>query len=263
MSVIVMLDGQGADEVLGGYVGMVRSYHSELEAKKRKWRLRWEKWRFDTLQSGRPWYCNLWPHSKSNGQAAVTLPSYHEWIRPELVEAGEENSHFLANQRLTRMVTTSTSTTCSTSSRFTNNLQQFAALPGPQQHGLVHRVAGALPGLPPWWSTGDRPPFRLQGAERLHQEPVLREGMRAILPEKIRTRVNKLGFATPEARFQRSGAARSHPAGHRQRAHEGVPGARSGSSATSIMVLDNNRTDFGPWRIFSVWLWMERHGVTF
>lgn len=258
-SVIVMLDGQGADEVLGGYVGMVRSYHSELEAKKQKWKLRWEKWRFDTLQSGQPWYRNLWSRGSANGQAGVVLPSYHEWIRPELVEGGEEASHFLANQRLTPYGEQEHFNNLLYQFTFHNNLQQLLRYQDRNSMAwsiesrvpfLDYRLVEHVIGLPSGYKVRNG-----------YTKSVLREGMRAILPEKIRTRVNKLGFATPEARFQRTvlrDPIRQAIGSERMKEFL-VPEV---AQRYFDMVLDNNRTDFGPWRMLSVWLWMERHGVT-
>src|SRR5262249_14512711 len=91
---------------------------------------------------------------------------------------------------------------------------------------------------------------------------VLREAMRGLLPEEIRTRMDKIGFATPEEAWVREDAPQAFRA-EAQRAIEssrGVLNARALERAEAI-ILGRGRFDFLLWRMISFGRWMERFGV--
>ena len=91
-----------------------------------------------------------------------------------------------------------------------------------------------------------------------YRKCVLREAMKGILPEKVRLRVGKLGFTTPEREWQRtilrqliSDALRS----------ESLKPFIDFKQAVSHLghVEQNNILDCAPWRWVSLHLWMKAY----
>jgi asparagine synthase (glutamine-hydrolysing) len=91
-----------------------------------------------------------------------------------------------------------------------------------------------------------------------YRKRVLREAMKGILPEKVRLRVGKLGFTTPEREWQRtilrpliSDAVRS----------ESLKPFIDLKQAVSHLdhVEQNNVLDFAPWRWVSLHLWLKAY----
>ena len=87
---------------------------------------------------------------------------------------------------------------------------------------------------------------------------VLREAMKGILPEPIRRRVSKLGFATPERKWQMT---RLKPMiemalqSARMRRYIDPNGALKWFHA----VQQSPDTDFLPWRWLNLYRWLEIH----
>ncbi|HEX2078647.1 MAG TPA: asparagine synthase-related protein, partial [Longimicrobium sp.] len=91
---------------------------------------------------------------------------------------------------------------------------------------------------------------------------VLREGMRGVLPERVRTRVDKLGFATPEEVWVREEA----PERFRQavrRAVEVSGGILTGEAVekTERILAGTERFEPFPWRVISFASWLETFGI--
>ncbi len=101
--------------------------------------------------------------------------------------------------------------------------------------------------------------YRIAGATT---KRVLREAMRGILPEAIRMRMDKLGFATPEEAWVRDQAPELFRAEARRavEASRGILNARALARAEAI--IDGREPfSFLLWRMISFGRWMERFGV--
>ena len=91
---------------------------------------------------------------------------------------------------------------------------------------------------------------------------VLREAMRGILPESIRTRMDKMGFVTPEEMWVRREASEVFRA-ELSRAVEASQGVLKTSVLNHLDAVIAGREPFSfvVWRIISFGRWMERFGV--
>jgi asparagine synthase (glutamine-hydrolysing) len=92
---------------------------------------------------------------------------------------------------------------------------------------------------------------------------VLREAMRGVLPELVRDRRDKIGFATPEEPWLK-GAGRAFM---RETIAQGIATSDGVLTRKALMLFDtiaDGRRPFSfvPWRIASFGAWMSRFGVT-
>jgi asparagine synthase (glutamine-hydrolysing) len=116
---------------------------------------------------------------------------------------------------------------------------------------LDHRVVEFVLGLPV--------DFKLSGGVT---KRVLREGMKGVLPERIRTRTDKMGFVTPEEIWLRERT----PDGFRRALKRAVESSRGILAPSSLDKVERILTGrepftFGLWRLISFGAWMERFEV--
>jgi asparagine synthase (glutamine-hydrolysing) len=91
---------------------------------------------------------------------------------------------------------------------------------------------------------------------------VLREGMRGILPESIRMRMDKMGFVTPEEFWIRNEAPDLFRAELRK-AIDGAHGIINGKALDYLERVISGKGEFSflLWRMISFGRWMERFQV--
>lgn len=89
---------------------------------------------------------------------------------------------------------------------------------------------------------------------------VLRDGMQGVIPEKIRQRVKKLGFATPERKWQQTALKPLIEAAIREeRMQAYIAGEQAAEYLTQIQ--QHETTDFAPWRWLNLFLWMKSYDL--
>ena len=93
-----------------------------------------------------------------------------------------------------------------------------------------------------------------------YSKNVLREGMRGILPEKIRLRVNKLGFATPEKDWQKSILQDLTRQAIKSKALQAFISPETTQRMVDVIV-SHGRSDWTPWRLVSTYAWMKKYGL--
>jgi len=91
---------------------------------------------------------------------------------------------------------------------------------------------------------------------------VLREAMRGVLPEKIRVRTDKIGFATAEEAWVR----RECPEAFRATLRDATEASSGVLSPKALDFLDEvikgrRAFSFVPWRMISFGAWMKRFDV--
>ena len=91
---------------------------------------------------------------------------------------------------------------------------------------------------------------------------VLREAMRGVLPEKIRIRTDKIGFATAEEAWVR----RESPEAFRAMLRDAMEASSGVLSPKALDFLDEviegrRAFSFVPWRMISFGAWMKRFDV--
>lgn len=107
--------------------------------------------------------------------------------------------------------------------------------------------------------------LNLPAAYKIHRgwtKRVLREAMKGILPEQIRSRVDKIGFATAEEVWM----TKQNPALFQQALKEGVrlsQGILSPKASTLLdeMIAGRRPFTFLPWRLICFGRWMDRFGL--
>lgn len=92
---------------------------------------------------------------------------------------------------------------------------------------------------------------------------VLRESMRGVLPEKIRTRIDKMGFVTPEETWVRE----RMPDAFRNKIEQTLAVAAGCFNPEAVrlefdrILAGNKRFSFWPWRVVNFGEWVQRFGV--
>lgn len=197
----VLLDGQGADELFGGYAGFYPALHREM-LRHGRWGALWREWcpggnrRIDSSQiwsllklearqamPSRGWesiYRRLRPESK------LLAPDFWRQYR-DRTQAMSQMRHDCLNHMLRDMMT----------GRSLKNLLRYE-----DRNSMRFSIESRTP------FADDLPLieylFCVPGIYKIHQgwsKHLLRLAAEGLVPEKIRWRRDKIGFATPEARW--------------------------------------------------------------
>jgi asparagine synthase (glutamine-hydrolysing) len=258
----VMLDGQGADEQLGGYeafsaarfTGLARSLRlgllwSEIEAT-RDVQGHSATWAFKHVMDG-----VLPSPARDLARRWVGKASAEPgWLRPDVLRA-QPVDPFRADDAAPRSVTE-----LSIRQLTRSNLQML--LHWEDRDSMAHSIEARVPFLDHRlveFVVGLPDELKLsQGFTKR----VLRDAMKGVLPESVRVRTDKLGFVTPEERWVRSEAPEKFRAAARQ-AITTSGGIFTRQAATLVDDIVDGRTpfSFALWRLVSFGRWIDRHAV--
>lgn len=266
----VMLDGQGADEQLSGYHGGFSYYTADLT---RRWqfaqllrtmveRNRYhgtsipEQLRFQLLRLLPP---GLIGRLRRQHRALTE----HDWLGTDILrEKGNPGTALqLASDELGLPTVSDIRTLCMTLT-YGSNLAML--LHWEDRNSMAHSIEARVPFL-------DHPlvefslalgnDHKIVGGDT---KRVLRRGMKGILPEVVRERRDKLGFATPEQIWFR-GPLRGLVEDGIEKTLARYPELMSATGVRKLAkeMLDGERPlDFTLWRIVNLGMWGERFGVT-
>jgi asparagine synthase (glutamine-hydrolysing) len=195
----VMLDGQGADEILAGYHGYFGPFFADLLLRGRVGRLRRELGAYRSL------------HGAGVGETAVALarPFVPERVR-WLARARARGGGTLLHPRLRGLAPTAERNGAPYRDRFRRQLHLILTARGlpellryEDRNSMAHSLEARVPFLD----------YRLvellfsleagELIERGRTKAVLRRALGDLLPPLVRDRVDKIGFVTPEARWLR------------------------------------------------------------
>jgi asparagine synthase (glutamine-hydrolysing) len=266
----VMLDGQGADEQLAGYHGSFPYYMADLARRRRIGKIA------RTILE-RNWYHGtsirtqiqqyLLPLLPSSLEAALRSKHHeavrHDWLdAPAIRDNGNAISAFeTATRELDLPPVTDLRTLCLTLT-YGSNLAML--LHWEDRNSMAHSIEARVPFL-------DHPlveftlalgnDHKIVGGDT---KRVLRRGMKGILPESVRQRRDKLGFATPEETWFR-GPLRSAMLDGVDETLKLYPDLLNASGTRALVndMLDGKTPlDFTLWRIVNLGIWGKRFGVS-
>lgn len=270
VGVKVMLDGQGADEQLSGYHGGFSYYMASLT---RQWqfgqllRTMVERKRYHgtpVSEQMRLQLLRLLPPGLIGGlRRQHRALAEHDWLGTALLrEHGNPRTALqLASDELGLPPVTDIRSLCMTLT-YGSNLAML--LHWEDRNSMAHSIEARVPFL-------DHPlvefslalgnDHKIVGGDT---KRVLRRGMKGILPEAVRERRDKLGFATPEQIWFR-GPLRGLVEDGIEKTLARYPGLMNAKGVRSLAkeMLDGQRPlDFTLWRIVNLGMWGERAGAT-
>lgn len=269
VGVKVMLDGQGADEQLAGYHGSFPYYMADLTKRRQFGKLlrtilERNRYHGTSIQDQlRQYVVPLLPRGLAGALRQKHRQfTQHDWLGTELLrEKGNPITAFqLASDELGLPDVTDLRTLCMTLT-YGSNLGML--LHWEDRNSMAHSIEARVPFL-------DHPlvefnlalgnDHKIVGGDT---KRVLRKGMNGVLPEVVKERRDKLGFATPEQVWFRGPL--------RGLIEEGIettlaryPGLMNADGVRALAkdMLDGDRNvDFTLWRIVNLGIWGERFDV--
>lgn len=268
----VMLDGQGADEILGGYHGCFHFHYLRLVREFRLAEL------LKTLNERKAWHgasrrAQLAPflgrlppglRRLASAPGARAVPPQPDWMGTALLRAhGPREGSVLEEARAMWGLppVRSLGDYCLALTRATNlpMLLRYE-----DRNSMAHSIEARVPFLDHRLvefalRLGDR--WKIVGGDT---KSVLRRAMDGILPDLVRDRRDKLGFATPEEAWFR-GPLRNEVEASVERTLRLFPDllAREATRAFARQMLDGERPfDFSLWRIAVLGIWGKAYGMT-
>jgi asparagine synthase (glutamine-hydrolysing) len=270
VGVKVMLDGQGADEQLAGYHSGFHYYLSGLVRQGRISQLLRTIWERNRLHGTsiadqlRTFVVPLLPprvRSLLRRQRQTMIQ--HDWLGADLIRENGNPLGPLAvgSQSLGLAEPHDVASLCLTLTH-SSNLQML--LHWEDRNSMAHSIEARVPFL-------DHPlvefSLALGGDHKIvggDTKRVLRRAMTGVLPESVRQRRDKLGFATPEQRWFR-GPLRGMIVEGTEATLKRYPELFSAAGVRALRddMLEGRRTlDFTLWRIANLSLWGDRFAVT-
>jgi asparagine synthase (glutamine-hydrolysing) len=265
----VMLDGQGADEQLAGYHGSFPYYFASLIRHRRFGALlkamaerhAWHGVRFS--EQARSLLLPLLPARLARLlRRERQIVAQHAWLDGEALRPHLGRSAFeTARQHIARPPIEGIGDLCVVLTQ-SSNLAML--LHWEDRNSMAHSIEARVPFLDHRLvefsiALGDR--HKIVGGDT---KRVLRRAMDGILPEKVRNRRDKLGFATPEEAWFRGPLRELVRAGIGQTL-ELYPALlnRKGVEAHAADMLEGRRpVDFSLWRIISLGIWGRLFAVS-
>jgi asparagine synthase (glutamine-hydrolysing) len=258
----VLLDGQGADELLAGYHTFFAPHFAGLFSSLR-WGALWSEMRAARRFHG----LSLWGSSKYLGSAIVPGPLRQplrrllrkpavgaEWIDSGRIRFDDRDPYVAYGFKKRSLNEMAGSLLTAT------NLPML--LHWEDRDSMAHSVESRLPFLDyrlVEFVMGLPPEFKLWDATT---KRVLRAAMHGILPEKVRNRMDKMGFVTPEEVWVREEAPDLFRAELRRAidASQGIITSKALDRLDAV-IAGKEKFSFLVWRMISFGRWMERFGV--
>jgi asparagine synthase (glutamine-hydrolysing) len=255
----VMLDGQGADEVLAGYVGLYPLYFDQLRAKRQYLSLFTETRNYARLHHER------WLPLLAKGSWGVLgrfgrktqrngFTSSFDWLNPILSRTYQSQSLYQKTVQLTPFGEDEHLENKLYQMTFFNNLQTL--LRHEDRNSMAFSVEARVPFLDHRlvefvFSLPSK--FKIRDG---YTKRVLRDGMNGVIPEKIRWRVNKLGFATPEKKWQNTFLKPWIEAAIKdERINDYIVADKAAEYFNQLQQY--SLVDFSPWRWLNLSLWIK------
>lgn len=251
----VMLDGQGADELLAGYERFFLPYYAQLFMS-----LRWKKLA-EEIQFAKKYHGHSWK-TVVKGILKTTLPAgimskvqsfrscngVGEWYSIDRLGTEGEMPRFYGDERAKSLGELSNQLF------FYNNMPML--LRYEDRNSMAHSVESRLPFLD----------YRLvEFAQSLPDnykishgmtKAVLRNSMKGVLPEQIRNRMDKIGFETPEEKWEKE-----HSQEFRKMIEDSIEKTDGIINNSALEYFDRviarGKLDFTIWRMINFGIWYD------
>lgn len=260
----VVLDGQGADEMLGGYASTAPHFFLELAAKGRFLKAMTESWQWSRLQ-GRPWH-SVVPGNRlgsllarlSSVKGPAGAGPQSPWMREDFRRATVGTSLF--EQQAYQTAWDAKAPFQSVLRRFFFESNLPALLRFEDRNSMAFSVESRVPFLDHRlvefaFALPSEIKFRGGYAKR-----VLRDAMSGLLPEPVRMRARKMGFATPELHWQTTVLKPLiRDAVNSDLLADFIN--REGARVTLDTIEQTRRLDFLPWRWLNLYMWRKQFNV--
>ena len=257
--VTVMLDGQGADEQLAGYASFYGARLADL-IRRFRWLQAGKEAKQIHSRHGYNWNwilgqtaVNILPPFLKNVMRKIMRRTHPvpEWLNFDILKASPSNPHDMKGgsiQKLCHAQMTST------------NLQML--LHWEDRDSMAHSIESRVPFLDyrlVEYVMSLPSDYKIKNAVT---KRVLRQGMSGIIPDDIRDRTDKIGFATPEEIWMR----RTAPDLFKERLETNIVKAQGLISPEIIqhyeeMVRGERPFNFLTWRVISFLEWLDIFGV--
>ena len=259
----VVLDGQGADEMLGGYASTVPFFLLEQKARQRHLLALRESWQWAQLQGKSfasqvpyPGLKRLLGAFAPSGQPATAAEQ--PWINPAFASRHAGDSAYVAALAPQPF---------GADGHFGNVLHRFffrtnlpALLRFEDRNSMAFSVEARVPFLD---HRLVEYAFALPSQFKMREgytKRVLRDAMAGTLPEEIRMRARKMGFATPERLWQTGPLRALVEAAIADPKLEPYID-RGAASAHFERIRAGQSFSFAPWRWLNLSLWMKEFGL--
>jgi asparagine synthase (glutamine-hydrolysing) len=259
----VMLDGQGADEQLGGYNSFVTTHLNDLLRRGRLLRFSKDFRAFN--RSGRVSTHSLLKHlaysifnedqvRRLGRLGGVASQNHLGWVRTDLLENEKINDPFRATNRVPRTVGE-----LSREMVFRSNLPMLLRFE--DRNSMAHGIEARVPFVdgPLMRFALGLPAEFLVGAGLT--KTILRDSLEDVLPSEVRLRRDKIGFQTAEAKwFSRNS---DDVMGVVRKAVDRLPTVFTPNTVTKVQSILDGSEPFNniPWRVVSTVAWADAHGV--
>jgi len=259
-NVKVMLDGQGADEQLAGYTGFFSMHYYDLIKKYRLFTL-FKEMRLSkkNCQIEHPLQLVInqllpeWikqPLRRKLKKTTIVAP----WLNQNILQANERDPNHFDNPAKGKLQSLCYSQTMRTSLPMLLHFED--------RDSMAHSIEARTPFLDyrlVEFITSLPAEYKLSNGLT---KQVLREGMKGVLPEKIRTRTSKLGFATPEEIWIRE----HQPEFFREMLRESITASQGILNEKAFTVADDIISGRSPfsfllWRMIIFGRWMKQFSI--
>jgi asparagine synthase (glutamine-hydrolysing) len=270
IGVKVMLDGQGADEQLAGYHSAFNYYGAEL-VRTGQWRmlsrmmLERKRWHGTSLrQQARHFALPLLPRSVLNRlRSRYRAVAEHNWLDSEAFRdiPPDQSALDIAAKSVGLSAPRDIASLCMTLTH-ASNLQML--LHWEDRSSMAHSIEARVPFLDHRlveFSLGLGNQHKITGGDT---KRVLRSAMKGILPEAVRQRRDKLGFATPETAWFR-GPLKPLVLDSVEQCFQQAPGLLDATGTRALvedMLSGRKEVDFRLWRICNLGIWIRQFGLT-
>ena len=251
----VMLDGQGADELLAGYMRFFLPYYSQLFLHF-KWKKLAEEVRYAGDYHGYSWRTVAKGVAKTKlptgiigrAQKSQTSNGASEWYSAEKLGAERKMPRFYGSERAKSLGELSGQLF------FYNNMPML--LRYEDRNSMAHSVESRLPFLDcrlVEFAMSLPDEYKIS---RGRTKAVLRNAMDGILPEQIINRMDKIGFETPEEKWEKE-----HSNVFRKMIEESIEKTNGIVNNNALEYFDRviagGKLDFSVWRMINFGIWYD------